>query len=356
MLTVRAQMIDMDQRNGRTTACDHLGRVTPVTFRNRKGLQLFGVLHTPASAWPGKLTVLLLSPGVKMRVGPQRLYLQMTARLLELGLSVLRFDFHGLGDSEGTLHEEQLRDVYNHIEVGRFVDDTVDAMDWMQQTYGCERFLLSGLCGGAITGLLTGERDSRVAGLLALGITPVLASRAADASLYMTVGQLEMQQRMYLGKLLSPQAWFRLVTLQSDNRLIRRMLAHWGRQLLGRSQEPPAVPPAENDNANPLFPPAFFKMLSTRRPMLLVFGGSDRLHWEYEEKFVSRHRERLAAMPALAEVHVVEHANHVLSLREWQDEMLDVVTRWLRNHFLANANAARQPHAAEVPAQVASDA
>jgi pimeloyl-ACP methyl ester carboxylesterase len=346
-------MIDM-QPEPSAMLRDSLGVATPVSFRNRKGLKLFGVLHTPTRACPGKLAVLLLSPGVKMRVGPERLYLQMTARFLELGLSVLRFDFHGLGDSEGTLPEDQLRDVYNHIEVGRFVDDTVDAMNWMQQSYDSQQFILSGLCGGAITGLLTGERDPRVAGLLALGITPVLASRAAEASLYMTIGQLEAQQRMYLRRLLSPEAWFRLLTLRTDNRLIRRMMTHWVRKSLGRTPPPVTTPQAEADNANPLFPPAFFKMLSSRRPMLLIFGGSDRLHWEYEEKFVARHRERLTSVPPLAEVHVVEHANHVLSLREWQEEMLDVTTRWLRRHFLTDP--VRQLRSAEVTAKVAADA
>jgi pimeloyl-ACP methyl ester carboxylesterase len=321
-----------------------LGDQTPVVFRNRKGLRLFGILHTPHGRQPGDLAVVLLSPGVKMRVGPQRLYLPVTRRLLSLGLSVLRLDFHGLGDSDGTLPEEQLRDVYNHIEVGRFVEDTIDALNWMQQTHGCRRFLLSGLCGGAITGLLAGQRDPRVAGLLALGITPVLASRAADASKYVTVGQLEAFQQMYLRRLLKPQAWFRLLTLQTDNRLIRRMLAHWWRKAVGVKAEPPAAPPPDGDNANPLFPPAFFRMLSTRRPMLLVFGGGDRLHWEYEEKFVSRHKDKLADLPSLVDVHVVDQANHTLSFTPWQDEMLEVSTRWLKHHFVADL--AEQEHAA----------
>jgi len=324
-----------------------MGDQTPVVFRNRKGLRLFAILHTPPGRRPGDFAVILLSPGVKMRVGPQRLYLPLTKTLLALGLSVLRVDFHGLGDSDGVLPEEQLRDVYNHIEVGRFVDDTIDAMNWMQQTHGCRRFLLSGLCGGAITGLLAGQRDPRVAGLIGLGITPVLASKAADASRYMTVGQLEAFQKMYLRRLLKPDAWLRLLTFRTDNRLIGRMVMHWTRTLLGSKPEPPAAPPPEGDNANPLFAPAFFRMLSTRRPMLLVFGGGDRLHWEYEEKFVSRHRERLASMPPLVEVHVVDQANHVLSLREWQDEMLDVSTRWLKTHFVGDL--AEQPHAASVP-------
>jgi pimeloyl-ACP methyl ester carboxylesterase len=308
---------------------------TPVTFANRAGHRLFGVLHTPPGYSRGDLTVLLLSPGVKMRVGPQRLYVHLTEALLRMGLAVFRFDFHGLGDAEGTLPEAMLRDFYNHIEVGRYVDDTVDAMDWMQKEHGCNRFILSGLCGGAITGLLTGNRDPRVVGLLGLGITPVLAARSAEASRYMTMGQLEAAQQMYMRRLLNPKAWYRLLTFKADYKLIGRMVRH---RLRGAPPKPATATPAppnspESDNANPLFPPAFFKMLSTRRPMLLVFGGSDRLHFEYQEKFLARHQERLKSLPNLADVHVIEAANHVLSLSEWQRELLDVSERWLRTHF-----------------------
>jgi hypothetical protein len=317
----------------------------PVVFRNRAGLRLFGILHTPDSPVPGAPALLLLSPGVKMRVGPERLYRRMAAQFVEAGLTVLRFDFHGLGDSEGVLQEELLRDVYNHIEVGRFVDDTVDAMNWLEQETGIRQFILSGLCGGAITGLLTGQREARVVGLLALGITPVLASRSADPSLYMTRQQLDTIGQTYLSKLTNPRAWLRMLTLQSDYRLLWRAFV--------RRRQPPAPPvpaasadtasagPAPDaDNASPLFPPAFFEMLRRRHPMLLVFGGADRLHFEFEEKFLARHGERLKSLPATYDVHVIERANHVLSSDAWQREMLDVSHHWLDRHFLRRAPAA----------------
>jgi len=303
----------------------------PVSFTSRKGLRLFGILNTPDSR-ALDVGVILLSPGVKMRVGPQRLYRRMAGTLADLGLPVLSFDFEGLGDSEGALREELLKDVYNHIEVGRFVDDTIDAMNWMEQHCGTKRFILSGLCGGAITGLLAGSRDPRVAGLLALGITPVLASRAADPSLYMTSAELEQMRQGYISKLLSPRAWARLMTFQSDYRVIWRAVSH-GFRRKGPTAQKPDAPPPPNDNANPLFPPAFFKMLTSHKPMLLVFGGSDRLHWEMEEKFLARHREHLSTLPQLYDVHVVKDANHVLSFEPWQQEMLDVTLKWLQTRF-----------------------
>ncbi|HET7218132.1 MAG TPA: alpha/beta fold hydrolase [Vicinamibacterales bacterium] len=308
----------------------------PVIFTSRKGLRLFGILTSPRAGARSDLGVILLSPGVKMRVGPQRLYRRMARVFASMGLPVLSFDFEGLGDSEGALKEELLKDVYNHIEVGRFVDDTVDAMNWMQQHLGTKRFILSGLCGGAITGLLTGSRDPRVAGLLALGITPLLASRAADPALYMTARERDEMRQWYIDKLFSPKAWARLLTFQSDYRVIWRLLPGFVRRQSKEAADaaaPPPPPPAEYDNASPLFPPAFFSMLTAKKPMLLVFGGSDRLHWEFDEKFMARHKGHLDTLPQLYDVHVIKDANHVLSFEEWQREMLDVSTAWLHRHF-----------------------
>lgn len=311
-----------------------------VVFANRKGLKLFGVLHQPPSATRADVAVLLLSPGVKMRVGPERMYCTMAQHFVDLGFPVLRFDFFGLGDSEGEVTEELLKDVYNHIEVGRFIDDTIDAMDWMAREHGIRRFILSGLCGGAITGLLAAQRDPRVAGLLALAITPVLASRSAQPGMYMTAGQAADLQRTYLQKLMSPGAWLRLFTLQTDYRFMWRAMTQRFRAAPAPPPAPtadhlasPASPADEADNASPLFPPAFFAMIESGRPILMVFGGSDRLLWEYEEKFVARHRERLERTIGVHEVHTIAQANHVLSFEPWQQEMLAVSTSWLRRRF-----------------------
>jgi len=312
-----------------------------VTFTNRAGLKLFGILHEPAEKAATDLAMILLSPGVKMRVGPGRLYLRLTELLLQLGIPVLRFDCHGLGDSEGTLPEEQLRDVYGQIEVGRFVDDTLDAMSWMQQRVGSKRFILSGLCGGAITGLLAGARDRRVAGLLALGITPLIASKNADPSRYMTAGQLDDIGRTYLQKLLKPKAWLRLLTFQTDFGLLWRAVSRRLRATQTDVRQAPTADVRADDNASPLFPPAFFHLLQARQPMLLIFGGTDRLGFEFEEKFVARHRQRLQPLACGYQAHTIEYANHVLSFGEWQDEMIEVSAAWLDRHF--GADLQRQP-------------
>ena len=82
-----------------------------------------------------------------------------------------------------------------------------------------------------------------------------------------------------------------------------------------------------------MFPPAFFAMAESDRPMLLLFGGSDRLHFEFEEKFATRYAERLARLSSRCQVHVVPQANHVYTFDAWQREVVDRAAAWLDAGF-----------------------
>jgi alpha/beta superfamily hydrolase len=198
-------------------------RMRPVTFPNRQGHALAGILHEPGTP-KSEVGVVLLSPGVKNRVAPHRLYVKLARDLASEGWTVLRFDFHGLGDSEGELTDEFLADLYGAIQVGRYIADTRAALDWMQQTLGIRRFVVGGLCGGAITGLLAGVDDPRVVGLLAIGIPVILDSTTIDPVRYMTAGQLKGIRNQYIAKLRDPRSWLRFITLKTDLRLLTRSL------------------------------------------------------------------------------------------------------------------------------------
>lgn len=312
-------------------------KTIPVTFPNRDGLRLFGVFHQPARPRDGNVAVLLLSPGVKMRVAPHRLYNKMAARFVELGYPVFRFDFHGLGDAEGEAPESLLADLYGATQVGRYIDDTVAAMDWLQEQYGVSRFVASGLCGGALSGLLTAARDPRIVALLGLSIPVILDGSNIDASKYMTDAQLKGTRLRYLRKLRlwDPEvwrSWRRFLTFQSHYSLVIRALAGPLKARLRRSAPPPdhdATPP--RDNTNPHFAPALFGMLRSSRPISFVFAETDRLLFDFDVKFLQRHRPALAPHGHLFDMHVTPQANHIFSMPEWQQDMLAHCTNWLES-------------------------
>ena len=314
--------------------CTMTSEVLPVTFQNKSGHRLFGMLHRPAQSCASGAAILLLSPGVKMRVAPHRLYLDMAERFAALGYTVLRFDFYGLGDSEGEAEEEYLADLYGAVQVGRYIDDTIAAMDWMQRTYGTKKFIVSGLCGGAITGLLAAVKDLRIIGLLGLAIPVILDGTHIDFNKYMTEAQLNMTRDGYLKKLMDPGAWrswVRLLTFQSDYKSIARSIL---KPLFAklRQDKPAALVATQSepaDNTNPYFARAFRQMVSTSRPIYLIFAEMDRLYWEFEKKFVERNRQMLDAHTAWYGVHVTKDANHIFSFCEWEKDMLEYCSRWL---------------------------
>ena len=306
--------------------------ILPVAFRNAERQQLVGILHLPDEPVGHRPCIVLLSPGVKMRVAPHRMYNKMADRFVRDGFAVFRFDFAGLGDAEGEIDQDQLSHVYNSIQLGRFVGDTRAALDWLQREHGFSGFIAAGLCGGAITGLLAAEDDRRIVGLLALGIPAVLDVGEARQNAHLTKGQLEQMGHGYLRKLLDPRSWLRFLSFKSDYRVMWKSLKRLFEKRLPAVERPVSTPAAGTpaDNTNPRFAQAMFSMLEGGRPMLHIFSGSDRLAWEFKEKFQDRHQERLARHQAHMEVQVIDKANHILAYPAWFEQMLDLSNHWLQ--------------------------
>jgi uncharacterized protein len=315
---------------------------TPIAFENRDGFKLYGILETPDNN-NSDITVLLLSPGIKMRVGPHRLYNKLSKVLVDKGVNVLRFDFYGLGDSEGEIDESVLVNVYNSIQDGRYVNDTIDAMDWLESEKGYSKFILGGLCGGAITALLAGCDDDRVSGLLGLGLINVFEGGESNFTKFVTDGQLTSLKKGYVKKLTDLDSWKRLLTFKSDFRLISKVLLKPYRRIFksikqninSKDEDFDISMPKElqGSNLNPKFAPAFFKMLKNSKKMLLIFSGADRLLYEFEEKFESIYIKQLKPLKEHYEVITIPEANHILSLKEWEDEMHAEVSQWLGKYY-----------------------
>jgi pimeloyl-ACP methyl ester carboxylesterase len=303
---------------------------TCVSFTNSRGQRLHGILHEPPPATARGVCVLLLSPGIKGRVGPHRLYLKLAERLVPMGFHVLRFDFYGLGDSEGELDEERLADVYNAIQLGRYVDDTLAAMDWTQASLGIGQFVGSGLCGGSITALFAAIRDPRIRSLLGIGLPVVLDGGEANRGRFLTTQQTESARREFYGRLLHPSRWVKFLTGRSNYRVVWRVLRQAFHLPGGdATAAAPAVEGGIVDDTNPLFAQAILGFLRSKRPALLVYSGGDRIHSQFQEKFEARHRPEIAALGRAYDVHVVAEANHILSDAPWTEELLDVAQEWL---------------------------
>lgn len=118
--------------------------------------RLLGILSTPADE-PASVGVVIVVGGPQYRAGSHRQFTLLARELAGAGYPVLRFDYRGMGDSEG-----EARD-FEHVN-----DDIASAIQALQtHAPAVRRVVLWGLCDGASAALLYAQAtgDPPLAGL-----------------------------------------------------------------------------------------------------------------------------------------------------------------------------------------------
>ncbi len=129
-------------------------------FRAGRGGRLVGIHTRPAdpTSEPDSSSpvALFLNAGVVHHAGPHRSYVTMARRLAAAGVSSVRFDLSGIGDSALPPREMAYEET--------LLLDTRAVMDEMGRLQGQEDFLLFGICAGAVGGFDVACHDERVRG------------------------------------------------------------------------------------------------------------------------------------------------------------------------------------------------
>lgn len=141
--------------------------MTPFQFGDARRRAL-GLLHRPDTPKVPSTGVLLCNPLGQEAVRSHRLYRVLADRLARAGHHVLRFDYHGTGDSAGEDGDGELDGWQRDIEA---------AHDELQARSGCARVLWVGARLGATLALMASARVPRPPdGVLAWD--PILSGRA----------------------------------------------------------------------------------------------------------------------------------------------------------------------------------
>lgn len=126
-----------------------------VTFACQ-GDSLYGVMHLPTT--PGTRAVLVVVGGPQYRAGSHRQFTLLARSLAMNGIAAMRFDYRGMGDSEGV--ERAFGDVEDDIKAA------IDAL--MVAMPGVREVVLWGLCDGASAAMMYAPLDARVSGVVLL--------------------------------------------------------------------------------------------------------------------------------------------------------------------------------------------
>jgi len=283
--------------------------VTELAVRFGQWRSLVGVLSEPApeAANPAAPTVLFLNAGLLHHVGPHRIHVNLARRLAAQGLRSLRFDLSGIGDS-GPRRDTMARQT-------SMVAETREAMDYLTQATGAERFVLFGLCTGADQSVRVALADERVVGAVLV-----------DGYAYPTRGHFV---RYYARRALRLQSWRSMLSGQHPAvaRLVKRM----------RGQQPPpdkrpAPAPASPRPGLYIKPPR----AEAERMLASLDARGCGLQFIFTPTTNFSYRGQLEAMfPSLAgsprvRVDFLKHANHVFTLLASQRAVMDAVEQWLQ--------------------------
>ena len=139
------------------------GTETVVQLESR-GTTLVGTVTRATIADAGAAWVLFPSAGPVRRMGPNRLWTRFARAWAARGVSSLRLDIRGVGDSGGPDGSNE------HVE--RFyspesINDVVVGIEYLRDHFGARRFAVVGLCSGAFAGFhIAIEREDVVAAVL----------------------------------------------------------------------------------------------------------------------------------------------------------------------------------------------
>ncbi|GAC15107.1 hydrolase 1, exosortase A system-associated [Aliiglaciecola lipolytica] len=150
--------------------------------------QLMGILHQPQT--PINTAVLIVVGGPQYRVGSHRQFVQLSRALAKENIASLRFDYTGMGDSEGS------KKPFDEIN-----EDIKAACDLLCEQVGIESVVIWGLCDAASAAMIYAPQDDRITGLFLLN--PWLRSDAAMGK--------AMLKYYYLQRLFSKEFWSKLL-------------------------------------------------------------------------------------------------------------------------------------------------
>jgi exosortase A-associated hydrolase 1 len=257
-----------------------------ITFDCR-GDRLLGILHRPRL--PASRGVVIVTGGPQYRNGSHRQFLLLSRDLAEAGVAVLRFDYRGMGDSDGA---------YAGFEgVDADISAAIDAL--CAEVDGLDEVTLWGLCDGASAISFYAPRDPRVRGVVL--VNPWVRS---DASL--ARAQIEAY---YPGRLTSADFWARLLTGKVN-------VWRSGLEFLAKRREAEAQTAAPEDGALPARVARALRAFEGR--VLLILSGNDLTAEEFKGAVLDS--GDMAAWRQRPEVTVrtMEGANHTYSSRDWR--------------------------------------
>lgn len=273
------------------------------------GHQLYGILTLPTN--PSSRGVLVIVGGPQTRTGSHRQFTLLARHLAAQGIPVFRFDYRGMGDSEG--EPRTFEDVSEDIRAA--------ADCFMREAPELRELVLWGLCDAASAALFHAHQDPRVTGLVLAN--PWVRTGEGAAKAYL--------KHYYRARLFDSGFWGKLLRGGFDFRASVRSFARLVRQAVGRQEGSSEGGTARAGEVAPLSLPdrmaEGLRRFSGR--VLVILSGNDLTAREFAD--VARATRKWRRLMRSERVRVVDlpGADHTFSRREWRDRVAGWTGEWV---------------------------
>ncbi len=290
-----------------------MNKETPIIFECHEN-HLLGIIHQTPSAL--SLGVLIVVGGPQYRVGSHRQFVLLARMLAEKGVPVMRFDYRGMGDSEG------------EPQSFASVDDDIAAAiaTFYQICPDLSGIVIWGLCDAASAALFYAYQDERVRGLVLLN--PWVYTEQGAASTYL--------KYYYLQRLLNPDFWRKLITLKFDylESLVSLMMLL--KKMLSKSAKI-ETKYFNTDNiqinrvdANLSLPVRMRECLHRfKNPVLLILSGKDLTADEFRGVITSDTEWQALLADGRVTRYDFMQSDHTFSTELWRNQVADWTLSWL---------------------------
>ena len=271
-----------------------------------QGSWLYGI-----SSLPGEATsrgVLIVVGGPQYRVGSHRQFTLLARDLAAHGVPVMRFDYRGMGDSEG--------DSRNFEEIK---DDLYCAIDqFFEKVQSMKELVIWGLCDAASAALFYAYQDRRVTGLVLLNPWVRTDEGIAKARL----------KHYYLDRFFEPEFWSKILGWNFNIiKSVQSFFRNVSTALLSRNEK------ISNDSCSSGLLPV--RMMDGLRrfegKVLFITSGDDITAREFTDLVkTSPEWQKLLKLSNVKYSNIPE-ADHTFSRKKWQDQVSTWTREWVQS-------------------------
>ena len=280
------------------------GSTEEALWLDHDGEQMLGILHRATGA-SQPIGVVIVVGGPQYRIGSHRQFTLLARDLAAAGFPVLRFDYLGMGDSDGAWRDfDAIR-----ADIGIAVDNL------MQHEPGLAGVVLWGLCDAASANAFYAVHDRRVVGQIALN--PWVRTSEGEAQAFI--------RHYYLQRLLDPALWRKIARLEFD--LVGSLRDFIGKLRHSHSDSKDVV----TDSNRPLPERVRDSQIQFSGPTLLILSGNDLTAREYEDRVGEDAAWRAWLQSPTVQVQRLEEADHTFSRAAWRDQVAAWCGDWLRS-------------------------